>query len=182
MHDDPAIEVREPQQDLPGRRRGREGHRLRGRAPARCSACSGPNGAGKSTTIGMLTTTVAPTAGTRAAGRLRRRRPSRSRARRVSSVVFQDAVVDRALTGRRNLDIHARLWGVEPRATPGAHRRARRRARPRRPARPARRDLQRRPAPAARDRPRARLATRRCCSSTSRRSGSTRASATSCST
>ena len=33
-------------------------------------------------------------------------------ARRISSVVFQDAVVDRPLTGRRNLEIHARLWGV----------------------------------------------------------------------
>ena len=28
-------------------------------------------------------------------------------------MVFQDAVVDRALTGRRNLEIHARLWGVD---------------------------------------------------------------------
>jgi ABC-2 type transport system ATP-binding protein len=27
--------------------------------------------------------------------------------------VFQDAVVDRGLTGRRNLEIHARLWGVD---------------------------------------------------------------------
>jgi ABC-2 type transport system ATP-binding protein len=35
-------------------------------------------------------------------------------ARRISSVVFQDSVVDRALSGRRNLDIHARLWGVRP--------------------------------------------------------------------
>src|SRR5207247_3959283 len=26
---------------------------------------------------------------------------------------FQDAVVDRALTGRRNLEIHARLWGID---------------------------------------------------------------------
>ncbi|TML53850.1 MAG: ABC transporter ATP-binding protein, partial [Actinobacteria bacterium] len=34
-------------------------------------------------------------------------------ARRVSSVVFQESVVDRSLTGRRNLDLHARLWGVE---------------------------------------------------------------------
>jgi ABC-2 type transport system ATP-binding protein len=31
----------------------------------------------------------------------------------VSSVVFQEAVVDRSLTGRRNLEIHASLWGVE---------------------------------------------------------------------
>jgi ABC-2 type transport system ATP-binding protein len=33
-------------------------------------------------------------------------------ARSVSSVVFQDAVVDRALSGRANLELHARLWGV----------------------------------------------------------------------
>ena len=74
----------------------------------------GPNGAGKSTTIGMLTTTVAPTSGSaRLAGFDVVREPLA--ARRVSSVVFQDPVVDRALSGRANLDIHARLWGVEPR-------------------------------------------------------------------
>src|SRR5213078_2641245 len=28
---------------------------------------------------------------------------------------FQEPVVDRGLTGRRNLEIHARLWGVEAR-------------------------------------------------------------------
>jgi ABC-2 type transport system ATP-binding protein len=33
-------------------------------------------------------------------------------ARSVSGVVFQDAVVDHALTGRRNLETHARLWAV----------------------------------------------------------------------
>ena len=72
----------------------------------------GPNGAGKSTTIGMLTTTIAPTAGTaRLAGFDVVAHPLQ--ARRVSSVVFQEAVVDRALTGRRNLLLHARLWGVE---------------------------------------------------------------------
>jgi ABC-2 type transport system ATP-binding protein len=32
----------------------------------------------------------------------------------VASVVFQDSVVDRPLSGRRNLDTHARLWGVDP--------------------------------------------------------------------
>jgi ABC-2 type transport system ATP-binding protein len=74
----------------------------------------GPNGAGKSTTIGMLTTTIAPTSGTaRLAGFDVVSEPIA--ARRVSSVVFQEPVVDRSLTGRRNLDIHARLWRVEPR-------------------------------------------------------------------
>jgi len=75
----------------------------------------GPNGAGKSTTIGMLTSTIAPTSGTaRLAGFDVARQPLA--ARRVSSVLFQDPVVDRPLTGRRNLEIHARLWGVEPSA------------------------------------------------------------------
>jgi ABC-2 type transport system ATP-binding protein len=72
----------------------------------------GPNGAGKSTTIGMLTTTIAPTRGSaRLAGFDVVEEPRAARA--VSAVVFQDAVVDRALTGRRNLDIHARLWGLD---------------------------------------------------------------------
>jgi ABC-2 type transport system ATP-binding protein len=71
----------------------------------------GPNGAGKSTTIGMLTTTVVPTAGTaRLAGYDVAAQPLLARG--VSSVVFQDAVVDRALSGRANLELHARLWGV----------------------------------------------------------------------
>ena len=42
-------------------------------APGEVFGLLGPNGAGKSTTIGMLTTTIVPTAGHGAAGRLRRR-------------------------------------------------------------------------------------------------------------
>ena len=71
----------------------------------------GPNGAGKSTTIGMLTTAIVPTAGSARVAGFDVAGEPRS-ARRASSVVFQDAVVDRGLSGRRNLDIHARLWGV----------------------------------------------------------------------
>jgi ABC-2 type transport system ATP-binding protein len=75
----------------------------------------GPNGAGKSTTVGILTTTVAPTSGlARVGGHDVVEEPLAARA--VSSVVFQDPVVDRALTGRRNLELHARLWGVDSRA------------------------------------------------------------------
>lgn len=71
----------------------------------------GPNGAGKSTTIGMLTTTIAPTAGTaKLAGFDVVREPLA--ARQVSSVVFQEPVVDRGLSGRAHLHLHARLWGV----------------------------------------------------------------------
>ena len=73
----------------------------------------GPNGAGKSTTIGMLTTTLEPTSGTALlAGHDVAKEPLSARG--ASSVVFQDAVVDRSFTGRRNLDVHARLWNVDP--------------------------------------------------------------------
>jgi len=71
----------------------------------------GPNGAGKSTTVGMLTTTVAPTAGRAVVGGFDVASQPLE-ARRVSSVVFQEPVVDRALSGRRNLEIHAALWGA----------------------------------------------------------------------
>src|SRR6266542_2921436 len=72
----------------------------------------GPNGAGKSTTVGMLTTTIVPTGGTaRLAGFDVAAEPLA--ARRISSVVFQEPVVDRALTGRANLELHARLWGAD---------------------------------------------------------------------
>jgi ABC-2 type transport system ATP-binding protein len=81
-------------------------------APGEVFGLLGPNGAGKSTTIGMLTTTIVPTGGSaRLAGYDVVREPLQ--ARQVSSVVFQEAVVDRALSGRRNLDLHARLWSVD---------------------------------------------------------------------
>jgi ABC-2 type transport system ATP-binding protein len=81
-------------------------------APGEVFGLLGPNGAGKSTTIGMLTTTIKPTSGSaKLAGFDVATEPRKARA--VSSVVFQDSVVDRSLTGLRNLDIHARLWGVE---------------------------------------------------------------------
>jgi ABC-2 type transport system ATP-binding protein len=71
----------------------------------------GPNGAGKSTTIGMLTSTIIPDEGrARLAGIDVAADPIGARS--VSSVVFQDPVVDRALTGRANLMLHARLWGI----------------------------------------------------------------------
>src|SRR5947207_5229205 len=80
-------------------------------APGEVFGLLGPNGAGKSTTIGMLTTTITPTAGSALlAGYDVVKEPLR--ARQVSSVVFQEAVVDRGLTGRDNLKLHARLWGV----------------------------------------------------------------------
>src|SRR5205085_2138896 len=78
----------------------------------------GPNGAGKSTTIGILTTTVAPTGGSaRLAGYDVAEQPLKARS--VSSVVFQEAVVDGTLSGRENLELHARLWGVDPTSASG---------------------------------------------------------------
>jgi ABC-2 type transport system ATP-binding protein len=75
-------------------------------------ALLGPNGAGKTSTVGMLTTTIRPTAG-RAwlAGYDVNSDPIQARA--VSAVVNQDPAVDRALSGRRNLEIHARAWAVQ---------------------------------------------------------------------
>jgi ABC-2 type transport system ATP-binding protein len=73
----------------------------------------GPNGAGKSTTVGMLTTTIAPTSGAaRVGGHDVAKHPLLARS--VSSVVFQEPVVDGALSGRANLELHGRLWGVAP--------------------------------------------------------------------
>jgi ABC-2 type transport system ATP-binding protein len=80
-------------------------------APGEMFGLLGPNGAGKSTTVGMLNGTVAPTSGTaRLAGFDVATEPLAARA--VSSVVFQEPVVDKELTGRRNLLLHARLWGL----------------------------------------------------------------------
>jgi ABC-2 type transport system ATP-binding protein len=82
-------------------------------APGETFGLLGPNGAGKSTTVGLLNGTVAPTSGSaRLAGFDVATEPLA--ARRVSSVVFQETVIDKGLNGRRNLELHARLWGVRP--------------------------------------------------------------------
>jgi ABC-2 type transport system ATP-binding protein len=108
----PAVSVRELRKTWPG---GVEA--VRGIdfdvAPGEVFGLLGPNGAGKSTTIGMLTTTVLPTGGVARLAGFDVATESIA-ARSVSGVVFQDAVVDAALTGRRNLETHARLWGVDP--------------------------------------------------------------------
>jgi ABC-2 type transport system ATP-binding protein len=73
----------------------------------------GPNGAGKTTTIGMLNTTVTPTSGRARLGGIDVAvDPMGTRA--ITSVVFQDTVVDQPLTGRQNLRLHMKLWGVDP--------------------------------------------------------------------
>jgi ABC-2 type transport system ATP-binding protein len=80
-------------------------------APGEVFGLLGPNGAGKSTTVGMLTTTIVPTAGTaQLAGHDVVKSPLLARS--VSSVVFQEAVVDAGLSGLANLELHTRLWAV----------------------------------------------------------------------
>ena len=80
--------------------------------PGEAFGLLGPNGAGKSTTVGMLTTTIAPTSG-RASVAGFDVATDPIAARQASAVVFQEPVVDRGLTGRRNLEVHARLWGLD---------------------------------------------------------------------
>src|ERR1700751_1495260 len=59
----------------------------------------------------MLTTTIIPTAGRALVGGYDvTEKPLLARG--VSSVVFQEPVVDRSLTGRANIALHARLWGA----------------------------------------------------------------------
>jgi len=108
----PAIEVRRLRKTYPGGVEAVRGVDFAVSA-GEVFGLLGPNGAGKSTTVGMLTTTIAPTGGTaRVAGLDVMDDPLA--ARQQSSVVFQDPVVDRTLTGRRHLDLHARLWRVDP--------------------------------------------------------------------
>ncbi len=78
-------------------------------------ALLGPNGAGKTTTIGILSTLVAPDAGTATVcGHDVVREPDA--VRRVISVTGQSSAVDGVLTGRENLRMMARLGGFSRRA------------------------------------------------------------------
>lgn len=74
----------------------------------------GPNGAGKTTTIGMLCTIVRPTSGSGIiAGFDIAKHPTQ--VRQKVGIVFQDPTLDTILTGRENLQLHARLYGIPAR-------------------------------------------------------------------
>ncbi|HIH40519.1 MAG TPA: ATP-binding cassette domain-containing protein [Halobacteria archaeon] len=71
----------------------------------------GPNGAGKSTTIKMLITLLHPTSGSaKICGYDVVKEPHK--VRKNIGVVFQDRSSDRVLTGRQNLDLHARMYSL----------------------------------------------------------------------
>jgi ABC-2 type transport system ATP-binding protein len=106
----PAVDVRGLKKTYPGGVEAVKGVDFQV-APGEVFGLLGPNGAGKSTTIGMLTTTIQPTSGSaRLAGFDVVEQALQARS--VSSVVFQEAVVDGGLSGRANLELHAHLWGV----------------------------------------------------------------------
>ena len=71
----------------------------------------GPNGAGKTTIIKMLSTLLSPTAGTASVWG-HDILHERDAVRRSIGMVFQDPAVDDQLTGKENLDFHARMYGM----------------------------------------------------------------------
>ncbi|MFF4507198.1 ATP-binding cassette domain-containing protein [Streptomyces sp. NPDC001401] len=72
----------------------------------------GPNGAGKSTTVKILTTLAKPDSGTAAvAGHDVLRHPDR--VRRAIGVVAQSSGADPVATGRENLQLQGRLYGLK---------------------------------------------------------------------
>ena len=72
----------------------------------------GPNGAGKTTTIKMLTTLLNPTKGSALVADYDIIK-KRDKVRQNIGVVFQEPALDTELTGRENLDFHARMYGLD---------------------------------------------------------------------
>ena len=72
----------------------------------------GPNGAGKTTITKMLCTILNPTSGwAKVCGYDVVRQ--RNKVRECIGIVFQDSCIDRFLTGRENLDFHARMYHMD---------------------------------------------------------------------
>ncbi|MCW3129329.1 MAG: ATP-binding cassette domain-containing protein [Methanophagales archaeon] len=74
-------------------------------------ALLGPNGAGKTTTIKILTTLLKPTSGTAKIAGFDVSKDKDS-VRKSIGIVFQEPSLDWRLTGRENLDFHARIYGI----------------------------------------------------------------------
>jgi len=75
----------------------------------------GPNGAGKTTITKMLCTILNPTSG-RAKVCGYDVIQERNKVRECIGIVFQDPCVDKFLTGRENLDFHARMYHMDKEA------------------------------------------------------------------
>ncbi|MFP3879611.1 MAG: ATP-binding cassette domain-containing protein [Dehalococcoidia bacterium] len=72
----------------------------------------GPNGAGKTTAVKMLCTILNPTSGSaRVCGYDIVRQ--RDEVRQCIGIVFQDRAIDTFLTGKENLDFHARMYHMD---------------------------------------------------------------------
>ncbi len=71
----------------------------------------GPNGAGKTTTIKILTTLLKPTSGTAKVAGFDVDK-NKDSVRKSIGIVFQEPSLDWRLTGRENLDFHARIYGI----------------------------------------------------------------------
>jgi ABC-2 type transport system ATP-binding protein len=72
----------------------------------------GPNGAGKTTLINMLSTLIEPSGGNARVWGYDVVKDASS-VRKSIGVVFQDSTLDDHLTGRENLDLHGRLYGLD---------------------------------------------------------------------
>ncbi|MGQ4351598.1 ABC transporter ATP-binding protein [Streptomyces drozdowiczii] len=106
----PAVEARQLVKTYPG-----GGTALRGMdltvAPGTVLGLLGPNGAGKSTTVKILTTLARPDSGTASvAGHDALAHPDR--VRRAIGVVAQKSGADPVATGRENLLLQGRLYGM----------------------------------------------------------------------
>ncbi len=72
----------------------------------------GPNGAGKTTIISMLCTILRPSSGTASINSFDIvKQPGE--VRKSIGIVFQDQSLDDRLTGKENLEMHSRLYGVK---------------------------------------------------------------------
>jgi ABC-2 type transport system ATP-binding protein len=106
----PAIEARDLVKTYPGGVQALDGMAV-AVAPGTVFGLLGPNGAGKSTTVKILTTLARPDSGTAlVAGHDVLRHPDR--VRRVIGVVAQRSGADPVATGRENLLLQGRLYGL----------------------------------------------------------------------
>ncbi|SEO66219.1 ATP-binding cassette domain-containing protein [Actinacidiphila rubida] len=108
--DAPAVQAHDLIKTYPGGVRALDGMALTV-APGTVFGLLGPNGAGKSTTVKILTTLARPDSGTAlVAGHDALRHPDR--VRRSIGVVAQRSGADPVATGRENLLLQGRLYGL----------------------------------------------------------------------